>query len=57
MKKVEATLERWVFFSRWLVGPFFVGLLLAIVALLLKFLVNLSSLALEMVTVTSVAET
>jgi len=53
MKKVEATLERWVFFSRWLVAPFSVGLLLAILALLLKFLVNLSSLALEMFTVTS----
>jgi uncharacterized protein (TIGR00645 family) len=36
-KKFEATLERWVFNSRWLLAPFFIGLLLAIAALLVKF--------------------
>lgn len=41
MNKIEATLETWVFRSRWLLAPFFVGLLLAIVALLLKFLKQL----------------
>ena len=48
MKHVETTLERWVFRSRWLVAPFFIGLLLAIVALLFKFLATLGTLALEM---------
>src|SRR4051812_17426791 len=37
-KKIEATLERWVFASRWLLAPFFIGLLLSIAALLVKFL-------------------
>jgi uncharacterized protein (TIGR00645 family) len=50
MKSFEATLESWVFRSRWLLAPFFVGLLLAIVALLIKFLKQLWSLALEMFT-------
>jgi uncharacterized protein (TIGR00645 family) len=36
-RKLEATLERWVFASRWLLAPFFIGLLLAIAALLVKF--------------------
>ena len=36
--KFETTLERWVFNSRWLLAPFFIGLLLAIAALLVKFL-------------------
>jgi uncharacterized protein (TIGR00645 family) len=36
-RKFEATLERWVFASRWLLAPFFIGLLLAIAALLVKF--------------------
>src|SRR5690349_9869075 len=35
MNKVESTLEHWVFLSRWLLAPFFIGLLLAIAALLL----------------------
>jgi len=35
--KFEATVERWVFNSRWLLAPFFIGLLLAIAALLIKF--------------------
>jgi uncharacterized protein (TIGR00645 family) len=37
-RKLEATVERWVFASRWLLAPFFIGLLLAIAALLVKFL-------------------
>jgi uncharacterized protein (TIGR00645 family) len=53
MKSFEATLESWVFRSRWLLAPFFVGLLLAIVALLIKFLKQLWSLALEMFTLTA----
>jgi uncharacterized protein (TIGR00645 family) len=35
--KFETTLERWVFNSRWLLAPFFIGLLLAIGLLLIKF--------------------
>ncbi|HVY64972.1 MAG TPA: TIGR00645 family protein [Gammaproteobacteria bacterium] len=41
MKRAEAALETVVFRSRWLLAPFFVGLLLAIVALLVKFLKQL----------------
>jgi uncharacterized protein (TIGR00645 family) len=48
MNKVEALVERWIFRSRWLLAPFFVGLLLAIVALLVKFLAALGTLLLEM---------
>jgi uncharacterized membrane protein YqhA len=50
MNKVEATLEHWVFRSRWLLAPFFVGLLLAIVALLIKFVKQLAVLATGMLT-------
>jgi uncharacterized protein (TIGR00645 family) len=35
--KLEATLERWVFATRWLLAPFFIGLVLAIAVLLVKF--------------------
>jgi uncharacterized protein (TIGR00645 family) len=48
MNKVESTLEHWVFLSRWLLAPFFIGLLLAIVALLIKFLKQLATLAMGM---------
>ena len=48
MSKVEETLEHWVFRSRWLLAPFFIGLLLAIVALLIKFVKQLASLATSM---------
>jgi len=48
MNTVEATLERWVFRSRWLLAPFFLGLLLAIVVLLVKFLTGLWTLGLGM---------
>ena len=51
MNKVEATLEHWVFLSRWLLAPFFIGLLLAIVALLIKFAKQLAMLAMNMFTV------
>ena len=46
--KFESTLEHWVFMSRWLLAPFFIGLLLAILALLLKFVKLLGVLAVEM---------
>ena len=46
--RFESTLEHWVFMSRWLLAPFFIGLLLAIIALLLKFLQLLGTLAVEM---------
>jgi uncharacterized protein (TIGR00645 family) len=48
MNKVESTLEHWVFLSRWLLAPFFVGLILAIVALLIKFVKQLAALATSM---------
>jgi uncharacterized protein (TIGR00645 family) len=52
MNRFEATLEQWVFRSRWLLAPFFIGLLLAIIALLTKFLKALWMLALQMFTLT-----
>jgi len=39
-KRLESTLERWVFASRWLLAPFFIGLVLAIAILLVKFVQN-----------------
>jgi uncharacterized protein (TIGR00645 family) len=48
MSRIEAELEHWVFRARWLLAPFFVGLLLAIIALLIKFVTSLWTLALEM---------
>jgi uncharacterized protein (TIGR00645 family) len=44
--RFEATLERWVFASRWLLAPFFIGLLIAIAALLVKFVQTLWTLLL-----------
>ncbi len=41
MGRFEAALESMVFRSRWLLAPFFVGLLLAILALLVKFVKQL----------------
>ena len=52
MGRIEAAIEGLVFRSRWLLAPFFIGLLLAIVALLLKFLTQLLSLALALPTAT-----
>jgi len=37
MKNVEHALERFMFGSRWLLAPFYVGLVAAIVVLLIKF--------------------
>ncbi len=53
MSRVEAALESLVFRSRWLLAPFFVGLIFAIVALLVKFLKQLWALAAGMFTLTS----
>ena len=53
MNRVEATLEHWVFLSRWLLAPFFIGLLLAIIALLIKFAKQLGLLAMNMFTMSS----
>jgi uncharacterized protein (TIGR00645 family) len=53
MSKIESTLEHWVFRSRWLLAPFFIGLLLAILALLLKFVKALWVLAHDMFTVSA----
>ena len=50
MNKFESTLESWIFHSRWLLAPFFIGLLLAIVALLVKFVKALWTLAVEIPT-------
>ena len=52
MSKVEETLEHWVFRSRWLLAPFFIGLLVAIVALLIKFVKQLVALATSMFALT-----
>ncbi|ROR29812.1 TIGR00645 family protein [Inmirania thermothiophila] len=41
----ERVLEQWLFRTRWLLAPFFVGLVLAILALLAKFLKGLVGLA------------
>ena len=46
MNRVESTLESLIFRARWLLAPFFIGLLLAIVALLLKFAKELLTLGL-----------
>jgi uncharacterized protein (TIGR00645 family) len=51
MKRFEAELEHWVFRSRWLLAPFFIGLLLAIVALLIKFAKALWAIGLTMFTI------
>ena len=46
MKSAEIGLETWIFRSRWLLAPFFIGLLVAIVVLLVKFLKELGLLVL-----------
>ncbi len=53
MSRVEIALESLVFRSRWLLAPFFVGLILAIIALLVKFLKQLWALATGMFSLTS----
>jgi uncharacterized protein (TIGR00645 family) len=52
MSRVESTLESLVFRSRWLLAPFFVGLVLAIVALLVRFVKQLWLLAISMFSLT-----
>lgn len=44
MKKLEHALESVVFRSRWLLAPFFLGLLIAIAAMLIKFFKQLAAL-------------
>jgi len=53
MSRAEVVLESLVFRSRWLLAPFFVGLILAIIALLVKFLKQLWALAIGMFSLTS----
>jgi uncharacterized protein (TIGR00645 family) len=53
MSGVEAALESLVFRSRWLLAPFFVGLILAIIALLVKFLKQLWALAIGVFSLSS----
>ncbi len=53
MSRVEAALESLVFRSRWLLAPFFVGLILAIIALLVKFLKQLWALTVGVFSLTS----
>ncbi|MCH1932307.1 YqhA family protein, partial [Shewanella sp. A25] len=44
MSKQETTLERLFFRARWLLAPFFFGLMIAVIALLIKFVKELYSL-------------
>lgn len=44
MRSFEKTLEAGIFASRWLLAPFFVGLIVAILVLLVKFFKELGSL-------------
>jgi len=50
--KVEAALEAMVFASRWILAPFYLGLALSLVVLLIKFLGELSHIALTAFTAT-----
>lgn len=52
MRNAEALLETLIFRSRWLLAPFFVGLLIAIVALLLKFGKELLALVMNLFSLT-----
>ena len=45
--KLEQVVETFIFRSRWLLAPFFIGLLVAVVLLLLKFFKYLYSMALN----------
>jgi uncharacterized protein (TIGR00645 family) len=53
MKNFELQLESIIFKSRWLLAPFYVGLILAILALLVKFSKELFNLTLHIFSVTS----
>lgn len=50
MNKLESRLEWTIFVSRWLLAPFFVGLIVAILALLFKFAKELVALCLNIFT-------
>ena len=47
MKKMEQAIERLIFASRWILAPFFLGLLLAMLVLLFKFMKELFDLVLN----------
>jgi uncharacterized protein (TIGR00645 family) len=49
MNKLEQSVEKFLFFSRWILAPFFVGLVVAMLALLFKFYKELIGLLTEMV--------
>ncbi|MBY0558271.1 TIGR00645 family protein [Hyphomicrobium sp.] len=44
-KRVEIVLEGWLFSSRWLLAPFYFGLALSLIILMIKFLMELFHLA------------
>lgn len=44
-KRIEITLEGWLFSSRWLLAPFYFGLALSLIILMIKFLMELFHLA------------
>ena len=48
--KIEVALEKGLFFSRWVMTPFYVGLLLAILMVLVKFVQQLSYMTVNVVT-------
>jgi uncharacterized protein (TIGR00645 family) len=49
MNKLEQSVEKFLFFSRWILAPFFVGLVVAMLALLVRFCEELIGLLTEMV--------
>lgn len=49
MNKLEQSVEKFLFFSRWILAPFFVGLVVAMLALLVKFSKELIGLLTDMV--------
>jgi uncharacterized protein (TIGR00645 family) len=51
-KRIEVALENWLFSARWLLAPFYFGLALSLVILLIKFLAELSHLAMAAFTST-----
>ena len=51
-KKIENTLEQALFGSRWLLAPFYFGLAISLIVLLIKFLMELGHLALHAFTST-----
>ncbi|MGP4713472.1 MULTISPECIES: TIGR00645 family protein [unclassified Psychrobacter] len=41
LKKIEYTLEKMIFHSRWILAPFYVGLIIGIIVLFIKFIQKL----------------